>query len=159
VVLRERKAHSLGSDSSEGSSDHCKSNEPTKPGVKTPGAYLLLRSHQSFVHSSSYPETQWFPVGPHDRSNSPGGAIERYYYFGAVAGTSGRRFKECNHWLGCFLLETRMRALCKQKASMRRVGILVLYEHRWAGTKFQKIEKLNEIPESLMNSMSITRKI
>lgn len=105
IVLRERKAHSLGSDGSEGSSDHCKSNEPTKPGVKTPGAYLLLRSHQSFVHSSSYPETQWFPVGPHDRSNSPGGAIERYYYFGAVAGTSGRRFKECNHWLGCSLLE------------------------------------------------------
>lgn len=107
TVLRERKAHSLGSDGSEGSPDHCKSNEPTKSEVKTPGAYLLLQSHQSFVHSSSYPETQWFPVGPHDRSNSPGEAIERYYYFGAVAGTSGRRFEECNHWLGCFLLETR----------------------------------------------------
>jgi len=105
TVLRERKAHSLGSDSSESSPDHCKSNEPTKPRVKTPGAYLLLRSHQSFVHSSSYPETQWFPVGPHDRSNSPGGAIERYYYFGAVAGTSGRRFEECNHWLGCLRRE------------------------------------------------------
>lgn len=132
-------------------------NRPNR-GVKTPGAYLLLRSHQSFVHSSSYPETQWFPVGPHDRSNSPGGAIERYYYFGAVAGTSGRRFEECNHWLGCFLLETRMRAVGKQKASVRRVGILVLHERRQAGSEFQKIEKISEIPGSLTNSMFIVKK-
>jgi len=153
----ERKAQSLGSDGSEGSPDHCKSNEPTKPRVKTPGAYLLLRSHQSFVHSSSYPETQWFPVGPHDRSNSPGGAIERYYYFGTVARTSGRRFVECNHWLGCFLLGTRMRAVGKQRASVHRIRILVLHERRWASFKFQKIEKIGETSESLMYNIVVKK--
>ena len=32
-----------------------------QPEAKTPGAYLLPRSHQSFAHWSSYTGTQWFP--------------------------------------------------------------------------------------------------
>lgn len=51
-----------------------------------------------------------------------------------------------------------MRAFGRQKASVRRVGILVLREHRRAGTKFQKIEKISEIPESFMKSVSIIKK-
>lgn len=55
------------------------------------------------------------------------GAIERYYYFGAVAGTSGRRFEECNHWLGCFLLGTRMRAVGKLWCAVNYVLVFFKY--------------------------------
>jgi len=157
---RKRKAHSPSSEGSEGSPGHCKSNEPTNQGLKTPGAYLLLRSHQSFVHSSSYTETQWFSVGPHDRSNSPGEAIERYYYFGAVAGTSGRRFEECNHWLGCFLLEMRMRAVGKQgnfSAPSWRFR-LVQFEHRCIGSEFSKNWGSVKLVNLLSRNMFVGRK-
>lgn len=88
-------------------------NRPT--GAKTPGAYLLPRSRQSFAHSSSYTGTQWFSSVSHDRPNSLTGGSQRYYYFGAVAGTSDQRFRKRIHGPG-FLSRSRV-LLCGTPSS------------------------------------------
>lgn len=113
TTLRERKAHSPGSEAQRAHRAIVRAtNRPT--GGKDARRLLataILPIICAFKQLHGNPGVLLASVRTIDLIHP--GAIERYYYFGAVAGTSGRRFEECNHWPGCSLLGTRMRAVGK----------------------------------------------